>query len=217
MVANKEVIEQIEGLITNGEWPPEHRIPSEPELVQHLGVGRNTVREAVTALVHTGMLQARQGVGTLRSRSGVGAALARVVQHRGVLEVYEMRASPERDAARTAAVRATADDLARASRGRRCRATSRASRPQVLVLNTSHRCPGSSGYARDASDRHVLAWPPPLSADGLRAPTPHRPFGTGPWRHSPTVRAFGGGVDGLGHRNIPQNRRRNGEGHPRAR
>ncbi|MEU5200222.1 GntR family transcriptional regulator [Streptomyces scabiei] len=92
MVANKEVIEQIEGLITNGEWPPEHRIPSEPELIQHLGVGRNTVREAVTALVHTGMLQARQGVGTyVRSRSGVGAALASVVQHRGVLEFYEVR------------------------------------------------------------------------------------------------------------------------------
>ncbi|MEU3935671.1 FadR/GntR family transcriptional regulator [Streptomyces sp. NPDC029044] len=109
-----EVIEQIEDLITGGEWPLEHRIPSEPELVELLGVGRNTVREAVRALVHSGMLQARQGDGTyVRSRSGVGAALARVARHhREILDVYEVRASLERDAARMAAMRGTPDDLA---------------------------------------------------------------------------------------------------------
>ncbi|MEU1854294.1 FCD domain-containing protein [Streptomyces sp. NPDC019990] len=126
-----EVIEQIEGLITSGEWPLEYRIPSEPELVERLGVGRNTVREAVRALVHTGMLQTRQGDGTyVRSRSGVGAALARVVQHREVLEVYEVRASLERDAARMAAVRATADDLALLREALAARDRAQSTRPE---------------------------------------------------------------------------------------
>jgi len=40
------------------------KIPAEPVLVGSLGVGRNTVREAVRALVHSGMLEPRQGDGT---------------------------------------------------------------------------------------------------------------------------------------------------------
>ncbi|MFI1735110.1 SDR family NAD(P)-dependent oxidoreductase [Streptomyces acidicola] len=52
-----------------------------------LGVGRNTVREAVRSLVRMGKLEARQGDGTyVRSRSGVGAAFARTLRHRELLE-----------------------------------------------------------------------------------------------------------------------------------
>ena len=40
------------------------RIPTEPELVEQLGVARNTVREAVRALAHNGLLDIRQGSGT---------------------------------------------------------------------------------------------------------------------------------------------------------
>ncbi len=46
-----EVVAQLEGLIAAGEWPVGTKIPAEPELVAALGVGRNTVREAVRALV----------------------------------------------------------------------------------------------------------------------------------------------------------------------
>ena len=44
-----QVIEQMRSAITTGEWPVGQRIPPEPELVTALGVGRNTVREAVRA------------------------------------------------------------------------------------------------------------------------------------------------------------------------
>ena len=53
------VIEQMESLIADGEWPVGTKIPAEPLLVEQLDVGRNTVREAVRALVHTGMLEPR--------------------------------------------------------------------------------------------------------------------------------------------------------------
>ena len=62
------LIHQVAGkmreLIVTGEWPVGSRIPTEPELVEQTGVGRNTIREAVQSLVHAGLLQRRQGSGT---------------------------------------------------------------------------------------------------------------------------------------------------------
>ncbi|WP_030669791.1 FadR/GntR family transcriptional regulator [Streptomyces sp. NRRL B-1347] len=106
------VIAQMESLIADGEWPVGAKIPAEPQLVEQLSVGRNTVREAVRALVHTGMLEPRQGDGTyVRASSGLGAAVQRRLREAGVLEAYEVRASLERDAARYAAERRTPEDL----------------------------------------------------------------------------------------------------------
>lgn len=106
------VIAQMESLIEDGEWKVGEKIPAEPLLVEQLSVGRNTVREAVRALVHTGMLEPRQGDGTyVRASSDFGAAVQRRVRKAGVLEAYEVRASLERDAARYAAERRTPEDL----------------------------------------------------------------------------------------------------------
>ncbi|WP_438485886.1 FadR/GntR family transcriptional regulator [Streptomyces sp. S186] len=107
------VIEQMERLIADGEWPVGAKIPPEPVLVTQLDVGRNTVREAVRALVHTGMLEPRQGDGTyVRARSGFGAAVQRRLRRAANLETYEVRSCLERDAARHAAERRTDEDLA---------------------------------------------------------------------------------------------------------
>src|ERR1044071_10150453 len=51
-----QVIEQLREAVTKGEWPIGQRSPTEPELATQLGVGRNTVREAVRALAHSGLL-----------------------------------------------------------------------------------------------------------------------------------------------------------------
>ena len=51
-----QVIEQLRRAITSGEWNVGERIPNEAVLVESLGVGRNTVREAVRALAHAGLL-----------------------------------------------------------------------------------------------------------------------------------------------------------------
>ena len=60
----ERVIDQLRTQITAGSWECGERIPTEPQLSDMLGVGRNTVREAVRALVHTGLLEVRQGAGT---------------------------------------------------------------------------------------------------------------------------------------------------------
>ncbi|MFJ9405875.1 FadR/GntR family transcriptional regulator [Streptomyces sp. NPDC101393] len=107
------VIEQMETLITDGEWEVGTKIPAEPVLVEQLDVGRNTVREAVRALVHTGMLEPRQGDGTyVRASSDFGAAVQRRLRRAENIEAYEVRACLERDAARYAALRRTDADLA---------------------------------------------------------------------------------------------------------
>ena len=59
-----QVIARLRQQITSGAWPVGSRIPTEPELVTQLGVARNTVREAVRALAHNGLLDIRQGAGT---------------------------------------------------------------------------------------------------------------------------------------------------------
>lgn len=59
-----QALEQLRQSISDGNWPVGERIPTEDQLAAQLGVGRNTVREAVRALVHGGMLETRQGDGT---------------------------------------------------------------------------------------------------------------------------------------------------------
>ncbi|MFC7391820.1 FadR/GntR family transcriptional regulator [Scopulibacillus cellulosilyticus] len=107
-----QVVSQLESLIESGGWPVGEKIPPEPELVEQLGVSRNTIREAVRALIHTGMLEARQGDGTyVRSQTDFGAAMERRLQKSSVLETMEVRYCLEREAARLASLRRTDEDI----------------------------------------------------------------------------------------------------------
>ena len=58
------VIAQLEAQIEAGAFAVGDRLPTEPELMAQLGVGRSTVREAVRALAHVGLVEVRQGAGT---------------------------------------------------------------------------------------------------------------------------------------------------------
>lgn len=108
-----QVIEQLQAQITSGEWAVGMRIPPEPDLAAQLGVGRNTLREAVLALVHAGLLERRQGSGTfvVGSRE-LASAVARRVAEAQLAEVLEVRRAFEVEAARSAARRRTEEDLA---------------------------------------------------------------------------------------------------------
>lgn len=108
----QDVIEQLSAQIDAGEWPIGTRIPPEPDLVAALGVGRNTVREAVNALVHAGILERRQGSGTyvMATHELTGAAGRRLAGAR-LTEAIEVRRAFEVEAARLAALRRTPEDL----------------------------------------------------------------------------------------------------------
>lgn len=106
-----QVIDQLRALVTSGEWPVDSRIPTEPELVEALGVGRNTVREAIRALAHNGIFEVRQGAGTyVRATSEVSAALRRLCGSE-LRDVLQVRRCLEVEGARLAAVARTEEDL----------------------------------------------------------------------------------------------------------
>jgi DNA-binding FadR family transcriptional regulator len=107
-----QVIDQLRGSVVSGEWPVGTRIPNEAVLAESLGVGRNTVREAVRALAHAGLLEVRQGDGTyVRATSEVSGALRRLCGAE-LRDVLQVRRGLEVEGARLAAANRTEDDLA---------------------------------------------------------------------------------------------------------
>jgi DNA-binding FadR family transcriptional regulator len=107
--------------IRSGEWAVGDLIPKEPELMELMGVGKSTVREAVRSLAAFGMLQTVPGVGTfVRSRTPVGSVLAEFLADHDLEEVLVYRRSLEIEAAQAAAIRRSDEQLAalRASHGR---------------------------------------------------------------------------------------------------
>ena len=110
----EQVAEQMEQLIEQGQWKVGEKLPPEMELMDKFGVSRNTLREAIRALVHAGLLETKQGSGTLvRSTSVLGAALKRHVKKSTMMETLEVRFALEKQAAKMAAERRTEGDLAK--------------------------------------------------------------------------------------------------------
>ncbi|MBX9396167.1 FadR family transcriptional regulator [Streptomyces sp. TRM72054] len=107
-----EVLGTLRRQITDGVWPVGTRIPPEPELMRQLGVARGTVREAVRALAHAGLLEVRQGDGTyVRAASELSGAVQRLYNDRASAELLDVRDALEGKAARLAATHATNEDL----------------------------------------------------------------------------------------------------------
>lgn len=105
---SEQVADQLRDRIAAGEFTVGALIPTENELAEDMGVSRNSVREAVRALVHAGMLGARAGYGTfVTATSDLAPALARRIDRDREQDVAEVRAVLEREGARLAALRAT--------------------------------------------------------------------------------------------------------------
>jgi DNA-binding FadR family transcriptional regulator len=106
-------VHQLRSHIASGDWPVGSKIPTEPALTELLGVGRNTVREAVQSLVHAGLLVRRQGSGTyVLSDSELMVVMGREIAGANQQHVLEIRRSLEVESARLAAVRRSPADLA---------------------------------------------------------------------------------------------------------
>lgn len=107
-----QVTTQIEQLIESGSWPIAKKIPPEMELMKQFDVSRNTLREAIRALVHAGLLETKQGSGTsVRSSSALGSAIQRHMKKSNLIETLEVRLALEREAAQMAAERRNDKDI----------------------------------------------------------------------------------------------------------
>lgn len=112
-----QVTEQLHHEIQSGHWAVGSRIPTEAELTELTGTGRNTVREAVQALVHAGMLERRQGSGTfVVATSAISGALSRYFSEALERDVIELRQALDVTAAALAARRRDTNDIAEMQR-----------------------------------------------------------------------------------------------------
>jgi GntR family transcriptional regulator, transcriptional repressor for pyruvate dehydrogenase complex len=116
--ATEAAIKAIRDLIISGELPPGSRLPAENVLAANLGLSRNTLREAVRALVTARVLDVRRGDGTFVTSlepqlllEGIGFAVELMQQDRA-LELLELRRILEPAATALAATRIDPLELA---------------------------------------------------------------------------------------------------------
>lgn len=109
------VAELLSDEITSGRLEPGQRLPSEPQLVEQLGVSRTVVREAVSRLRNAGLVEPRQGAGVFVLEPRMQPLDLSVDAERtktSVLHIVEVRRAMEGEAAALAATRAAPDDIA---------------------------------------------------------------------------------------------------------
>jgi DNA-binding FadR family transcriptional regulator len=100
--------------VTEGKWPLGSKIPTEPELVEWSGAGRNSVREAIGSLVQAGILSREQGRGTfVVSTSDLRSSVSRRVAGTSRRDSLELRLALDAASARIAAARRTETDAVR--------------------------------------------------------------------------------------------------------
>ncbi|MGW2863153.1 FadR/GntR family transcriptional regulator [Streptomyces sp. NPDC001205] len=101
-----QLVDSLRSHIEAGGWPVGTRIPSEQALIEELGVGRSTLREAIGALVHLGLLEPRAGDGTyVRSASELQSVMVRRASSTQRDKVLELRTVLEEYASGAAALR----------------------------------------------------------------------------------------------------------------
>lgn len=108
-IGSRKALQTLDALrerILDGTWPVNSQIPREPELMELIGVGKSTIREAVRSLASQGILEPIKGVGTfVRSRTPVVGVIEDLISARPVVEVLGLRRALEVEAARKAAER----------------------------------------------------------------------------------------------------------------
>lgn len=101
--------------IASGAFPPGTRLPSEAALAARYRVSRSVVREALSQLKYDGILVSRQGFGAIvvgsAGRGSFRVAEASRLKPRELVDIYEMRAILEAEAAALAALRRTPAQL----------------------------------------------------------------------------------------------------------
>lgn len=111
-----QVAQSLEASIRQRQLKPGDRLPTEAVLVTQFGVSRTVVREAISRLKSSGLVESRQG-------SGVYVQAARVepldldrslaASQEAVIQIVEVRRALEAEVAELAAARRRAEDMSR--------------------------------------------------------------------------------------------------------
>jgi DNA-binding FadR family transcriptional regulator len=108
----RQIAEQLQKLITQGEFVPGSRLPAERDLAKQLGVSRPSVREALIAMEVEGWAEVRTGSGVyVLDQSSRRKAQQPVLAEWGPLELIRARRLVEGEIASLAAAQAKRKDL----------------------------------------------------------------------------------------------------------
>jgi GntR family transcriptional repressor for pyruvate dehydrogenase complex len=111
----QDVIDYVSKLIRERPIAVGEKLPTELEIMQAVGVSRSVVREAISHMQSSGVVEARQGIGTFviePSQTVMGLDPKTVITMHDVLSVLELRISLETEAAGLAAQRRSEPQLA---------------------------------------------------------------------------------------------------------
>ncbi|BFM09439.1 FadR/GntR family transcriptional regulator [Halioxenophilus aromaticivorans] len=104
----QNLVSEITGSIQSGGFVPGDKLPTESVLMQQYGVSRTVVREAISKLQASGMVETRHGIGTFVLRTSerkITIDPATITTLEDVIAVLELRISLEVEAAALAAER----------------------------------------------------------------------------------------------------------------
>lgn len=109
------VAEEIIRAIRAGEFKPGENLPAERKMAAQMGVSRNSVREALSALQIVGMVESKAGSGnyvaSYDKKVDIEKALSLVRDSEDLMEIWEARREIEKILARMALRRAESEDL----------------------------------------------------------------------------------------------------------
>ncbi|GIN07631.1 GntR family transcriptional regulator [Shouchella clausii] len=112
---SSQVLEQLKEMIKNGEFPAHSKLPSEMELAELFGVSRSPIREALSVLEASGLIESKQGGGSWVKEVQLTNLLEQVtldiVDIGQVYDLLELRSIIETEAAALAAVRYQKQDI----------------------------------------------------------------------------------------------------------
>ncbi|KAF0820785.1 Transcriptional regulator, GntR family [Bacillus sp. ZZV12-4809] len=110
-----QVLDQLKEMIKDGRFTANKPMPSENELAKLFGVSRAPVREALSVLSASGIIESRQGgrsfVKEVNMADMLGSLAIEYISVEQVFELLEMRMVMETQAAAIAALRRDEDDL----------------------------------------------------------------------------------------------------------
>jgi GntR family transcriptional repressor for pyruvate dehydrogenase complex len=110
----QDIIEQIGAAIRQGVLKPGDKMPTESSLMTQHGVSRTVVREAISHLQASGLVQTRHGIGTFvleRPQAGLGLDAESILTLRDVLAILELRIGVETETAGLAASRRSEEQV----------------------------------------------------------------------------------------------------------
>lgn len=105
---HQRIVNDIEGRIVSGDWPPGHRIPFELELTKEYDCSRMTVNKALTQLAKAGLIERRKKSGSFVTQPQAQSAVLEI--HDIAAEVKSLNLAYSFSVARRAKRKADADD-----------------------------------------------------------------------------------------------------------